>query len=458
MTTRAHRRRSERGAALLVVMVAIAILTALAVDVAYDNRVRLQIAGNGRDALRAEALAKSAVNLSRLVLTFQAQIDQAASQAGGGLAALGASAAGGAGGAGRAGGALAAGAAGGAAAAAMPRPQIWSVVPVSSGLVQALFAGGGGAPPAAAREDGRPEGGAPAVASFGDLDGAFEATIDDEGTKVNLQFDALQTGGMLGPQVQAYLRLVCEPRWDALFDREDANGLRASRPDVAVFLRDWADDDQTSSSLTASFPGGGSCNFVLPALPFEQGFGDENFPYDRGPERYRAKNARLDSVDELYLVAGVSDAFMAAFGDAVTVYLPRDAGINVNATRPEDELRIARLMADPAAAVLVADPAFPDRLHKALSEIRMGGFLSITPAQFAGVVEALGVPVRGELLRGAQKNPFTDRSVVYRIRGVGAVGDVEKRIDAVVSFDPQLNADPQGGKPMPGRLIRWREE
>ena len=65
------------SAAMLIVMVTIAILSALAVDLAYETRVRLQIAANGRDELRAEALAKSAVNLSRLVLGFQQQVDQA---------------------------------------------------------------------------------------------------------------------------------------------------------------------------------------------------------------------------------------------------------------------------------------------------------------------------------------------------------------------------------------------
>ena len=46
-------RRQERGAALLVVMVAVALVTALAMDLAYQARVELQIAANGRDELLA---------------------------------------------------------------------------------------------------------------------------------------------------------------------------------------------------------------------------------------------------------------------------------------------------------------------------------------------------------------------------------------------------------------------
>jgi general secretion pathway protein K len=458
-------RRGERGAALLTAIVAISVLTALAVDLAYENRVRLQIAANGRDSLRAEALAQSGVALSRMVLAFQVQIDD---QAGRMCSALGSFAnalggnAGGNAGAGATqpgattppGGTTQPGGAagGGTQTSGCPRPQIWSLVPVSSGLVQALFGGGAATPPV--------EGQKPA-ARFGDFDGSFDAKISDEGTKVNAQLDGLSTSGRLGVQVEALLRLTCDARWDGLFDREDAQGQRYTRPDLVIHLRDWANDAASASALRASFPGGGACNVVVDQNPFENGFQDKNYPYDRGPDRYRAKSARLDSMDELYLVAGVSDAVMAAFGDQLTVYQPREAAINVNTSDPAEELRMARLMADTTGLlVLAGDPTFPARLHKAVSQIRMGGFLTLTPLQFAQLVDGLGVKVKPEYLQqNNQKNPFTDRSVVYRIRAAGGAGDVTRTIDAVVTFDPQqLQGDPQAGKPLPGRLIRWRVE
>jgi general secretion pathway protein K len=443
----------QRGAALLIVMVAIAILTALAVDLAYDTRVRLQIAANGRDELRATYLARSAFNLSRLVLGFQQQIDQASQAACAPLAALARAIPG-----------AAAGAQGGTAAnttAGCPRPQVWSMIPVSSGLVQALFGGaaeGRVAQPAAPeRREGAPR----APAAFGDFEGGFDATIEDEGRKLNLQLDALGTSGLLGPQVEALLRLSCEARWDPLFEREDATGQRWTRTDLLVHLRDWVDGDETSSALTASFPAG-NCSFLVPVNPFEQGFGDENYPYERGADRYRAKNARLDSLEELHLVAGVSDAFMAAFGDRVTVYLPREAAINVNTSDRTDQMRIAWLMAEPAAQPLLLDPAFPERLSRALDDARMGGLLTVTPLQFAGLVTTLGVPVRREYATQNPKSPFTDRSMVYRIRAVGSAGAVSKTLDAVVTFDQTQNqpvaGQTSGQQASDGRLIHWQEE
>jgi general secretion pathway protein K len=434
------RQRSDRGAALLVAMVSIAVLTALAVDLAYETRVRLQIAANARDELRASALARSGVSFSRLVLGFQQQIDQASAGACQLTGAVGGAQGGGA----------------GAAGAPCPRPQLWNLVPVGSLLAAALFPPEGAEAAPAPPPEGEP---ALPTATYGDFEGGFEAKIEDEGQKVNAQLDALQTSGRLGAQIEALLRMTCDTRWDPLFDREDANGQRYTRPDLLIHLRDWVDDDEASSALGVAFPAG-NCSFLVPANPFEQGFSDENFPYDRGRDRYRAKNARLDSLEELYMVAGVTDTFMAAFGDQLTVYLPREAGMNVNTNDPLQQLRIAWLMAEPASQPAVADPAFGERLRKALAGARMGGFVTITPIQFAGVVEALGVKVRSEYLSQNPKNPFTDQSVVFRVRALGAAGDVTRTIDAVVSYDPNLNqgADAQPGQAPAGRLVRWREE
>src|SRR5512132_2286869 len=98
-------RTGERGAALLIVMVAVAVLTVLAADLAYEARVSLQIAANARNELQATYLAKSGVALSRLVLQFQGELD----------ATMQAPATGGAG-------------------MSFPRPQIWKIAPVNAEL------------------------------------------------------------------------------------------------------------------------------------------------------------------------------------------------------------------------------------------------------------------------------------------------------------------------------------
>ncbi len=428
MTTFA--RKDERGAALLVVLVAVAVLTALATDLAYDTRVSLRIAGNARDELQATYQAKGGVALSRLVLSFQQSVDAAIpALPGQGLA--------------------------------MPRPQLWKMVPVDSTLAANLFPESGAAA-AAAPAPPSPQERAMAGAAALPPSGGFAATIDDEGTKVNVQLDSSYTGGLLGAQVVSLWQLICDPRWDALFDVEDENGQRYSRTDLIVNLKDWVDPDPVGSALAASFPGGG-CSIVIPpgANPFEQGFSDENYPYDRGEDRYRAKNARMDSLGELYLVAGVTDAFMAAFGDSLTVYLSRADKLNLNATDKLALLYKARLIAEPKTQPVLYDPEFPDKLQKVVMERTLGGMLSLAPLDFGQLLQALGVTVNLTALSAqSTSNPFTDRSSVFKITVAGRVGDVTKNLEAVVRFDTGQPGQPQQVQPVttPGQLRHWRED
>ena len=84
-----RKRRQERGVAMLLVVTSIAIMTAVAVDFQFNASVDLQLAANARDELRAEYLARSAINVGRLVLMFQRQLDSQTGNAGSLLQSLG---------------------------------------------------------------------------------------------------------------------------------------------------------------------------------------------------------------------------------------------------------------------------------------------------------------------------------------------------------------------------------
>jgi general secretion pathway protein K len=264
---------------------------------------------------------------------------------------------------------------------------------------------------------------------------------------VNAQLDGLDSSGVMPGQFAAFMALVADRRWDPLFEREDANGVKQSRNELVAGLRDWVDVDQQQSVVTG-----------LPGRPFEKGFGDENYLYDRGPERYKAKNARFDSLEELFMVAGFSDLHMAAFGDRLTVYVGRDAKMNVNADDPTELLRNAHIMADPPLQPVFSDPTLPDRLAAAVKLVRVGGLLTISPQQFAAVLASLGVGVNtiySSAKNIDQRGAFTDRSYVFRIRGQGSAGTVVKNIEAVVSFEPSQAREDANDL---GRPIHWREE
>jgi general secretion pathway protein K len=393
--------RQERGAALLLVLLVVAVVTVLAMELAYDTRISLQIAANARDELRASYQARGAVALSRLVLHFQQRLDQAGGAASQFLAGAAASA-------------------GVQATSAIPQGafsfRLWDAIPVDSVAMGLLL------------------GTRDAKARLGS-DGSFQATIEDEERKVNVsQLAGLST--VSGAQLQRFLIAVRDPRYDVLFDREDEVGNRLTRRDVAVALRDWVDEDATTSVIG-----------LKPGSPFENGFGDENQYYDKGEDRYRAKNSRFDSLDELYLVAGVGDAFMAAFGDHLTVYPDVNATTNINTSDPEQVLVKPPLL----------DPAFPQKLDMALRLARPLPFMTITVQQFATVLQALGVKLQPIFLQAQNtdtRSPFGNTSSTFTIRATGKAGGVEKTIDAVVTMDDragQLQGDL-------GRLLHWRED
>jgi general secretion pathway protein K len=422
---------NDRGAALLMALTTVALLTALTVDLAYQRRISLQIAVNARDELRATSLARSAVNLSRLVLHFQRELDRAAGGVGQALSQ----------------------ASGGKMPVLQLSIRLWEIVPIDSSAAS-LFAAA--AAPAEAPPRPSPEapasgpespfaGAAPRV--FGDYQGSFRARIEDEDRKVHVPQFA-NTAPVAGPQLLRFMQLVKDPAYDVLFDREDQNGNRWTRPDVAAALRDWVDENETTTTVGAN-----------PAAPFEEGFGDENFPYDRGENRYRAKNARFDSLDELFLVGGIGDPFMAAFGDKMTVYPSVNAKTNVNTSDPAEMMMNILAMSDPPGVPqpTLLDPTFPQRLDAALRLARPLPFLAVTVSQFAQILAGLGLRIQPLYLQAQDtdaRNSFGSRSSTFTIRATGRSGSVEKALTAVVTFDERagpLAADL-------GRLIHWRED
>ncbi len=238
--------RRERGAALLTVMVTVAVLTALAVELAYSSRVSLQIAANARDELRGSYAARSGVALARLVLSFQQQLD--------GTAGLGG------------------GAAGLAGSLPIPRVQLWNLVPVGSSLAEGLF-------PGARRRRGRGRSGARRHLRREDR---------GRGAKVNAQLEGYDSTGdlKLWQRTQALYQLVCDARWDPLFDREDAKGNKTTRDDLLVRLHDWVDTLRAqASALAVAGSTAASCGLVVEQPPFGDAFGDREpaLRQGRGP-------------------------------------------------------------------------------------------------------------------------------------------------------------------------------
>jgi general secretion pathway protein K len=437
-------REQNRGVALILVLTTVAILTSIGVDFSYQSRVSLKLAENLRDETRAYYLARSAVNLSRLLLHFQKQVDQMGGQLTQGLSAL-----------------LSPTQAKPGTTPAPPLPgkpaapgaapssglgiRLWELLPIDSNAFSMLLSGeiaGMGKLTAAPQDQALP---APTerppqpMHVFGGFDGTFNAKIVDENSRINVQ--NLDNVGSAPLAALIQLRaMMSDPKYDFIFNEEDANHDKVSRDDVILAMKDWIDIDETGSAIDPTNT----------ANPFVSGFSDENSAYDRYDPRYKAKNARLDSLEELYMVRGVNDRFMAAFGDRLTIWPDLASKLNINTDDPQQMLTNILI-----AAARPDDPALrdPRLLQTILQEIqlrKMFSFFGMSAQDFVSILQANGVRVNPQIdprQNGNAANFFGSTSDTFRITGIGRVGRIEKKVTAVVRYDDTL-----------GKMLYWKEE
>lgn len=467
--------RSERGVAMLLVLVGIAVLALVANEVRYNSVVELRLATNQRDELRAHYLAKSGIGMSRLMLRFQKQLDAinipnlggmlqglmggAAGgagglagllQGGGGAAALAGLLGSGAGAGGAAGllSALGGGGAGGAAGGGSVSIQLWKMAKIDCHMLAQMVPeyDEKGAPLKTSVLDKKfdfdkemPElGQAQSNRRFGSFTGCFDTVITDEEERINLaRLDAPQ--GAARALLAQLVTTLGDKKYEFLFEKEDSNRVKVTPVEVITNLRDWVDEDETGSTL----------NFSTQGDPFLKGFSDENGGYVKYDPAYRAKNARFDSLDEVFMVHGVNDRFMAAFKEKFTVYPNVNSRLNINTDDPILLEVAIRSVADPLRPdPRMADPIFMDTLIKKIRSARVFALFGMSAADFVNLVGAAGIPVNPTIQNNVQGNTFIgDKSTTYRVRVTGSAGDVTRTITAVVRLDDAL-----------GRLVYWREE
>lgn len=424
----------ERGVALLVVMTIIVILTVLAMDFSYNAKVNLNLAANSRDEVKAYYLAKSAVNIGRLVLFYQKQVDQTMQKL------------------------KIPGFAGGV--------QLWKLIPIESDFtksfargqifetlgiptVQPGAPGGEGAPPppkaappkkpggsAEAKEARAFETEGSAKTEFGDFDGYFKAEIEDEESKISLRsFDNLS--GWRNLAMTELMTLILPARYNYMFENKDADGQYTSRQELITAVKDFIDADDKSHDLITGTDIG---------PPEDMYYGKLELPY-------QCKNAPLDTLQELRMVRGVGDSFFAQFGDRLTAYPVQKMNLN-----SADDLMITALVCG-----FVKDKNHPfctdttGQMRKTVLERfqRFKGlkasqnmFYSPSLADIREFFTSEGIPLNDSIFGlGKMEDAVTSTSSFFTVKAYGKVGNVVKTITCVV-FTGDGKSD----------ILYWRED
>lgn len=166
------------------------------------------------------------------------------------------------------------------------------------------------------------------------LDGAgFELQVIDEDSKLN--FNSAARGDAFAQQrlARQILGLLAGPQYNPLFEERDAQGTSTSREQLCSAIIDWTDPDQEA------FPCDLSGQYVASG-------GEDSF-YQMLPDPYERKNAAFDSLAELHLVRGMNDDVWSTFIDPDPMTPRKRVGtvwgqgkVNVNSANPQTLLGI----------------------------------------------------------------------------------------------------------------------
>lgn len=412
-----------------MVMGAIAILTVMLAEFQDETSAELAAATAERDGLQAEYMAKSAINLSRLLIASEPTMRKAI--------------------------------------APMfmmmkktpPQLPVWEF---SDRLLGAFndeesskdFAGTVGLDMSQGKNLGMPG-------------GKYELVIVDEDAKVNVNLGAANDIAHIR-LAQQLMALIGPPQYSPIFEQRDGTGQYHDRVATCQALIDWADVDEQAF------------NCDLSQLSAAQNAGVEDAWYQLLKKPYRRKNAPYDSLEELHMVRGVSEDFWSTFIDpdptnpkkrVVTVW--GQGAVNVNTANAQTLLGVVCSGA-PQADICIN----PDQAALFLTGVTMARGITMGAPLFGStrdfVTAMSGKGQLGPLLATIGMKPIVFKSIAEfqksittesKMFSIYAVGvkkgyrrETRVKVHAVVDFRnaPNLGqpapaaVNPLGGTPLPG--------
>jgi len=374
--------RSQSGLALLMVLVTVAVLSAIVVDFVFQTRVNAQIAANVRDRTKAYYLARSAMNFSRLILHFQGQVDKFT------------------------GGML----------------KLYQLVPIESDLAKALTKG------ELAEAFGMEGANLGEVRGFGEFRGHFYAEIEDEYSKVNL--NALDSiASISSPVCAQILAMIGSPRYQAMFEEPDAEGQYNTPADILTAMHDWIDMDTAFDNFNPDIV---TMDPFSQATVFLPGTSGEDSRYDMLDDPYQNKNDPFFTVDELQMIRGIGDDFMQEFSNKFTVYT--DPSLLLNLTSVNDPLMMLSLLCmQPENIPLCTEQGLPQLLEvlalffEFRNIMQMTTFMVPNNEAIQAFFDSMGPTFSPYFMKNLA--PFSD---TFSIKAVGEVGEVVVTVRAVV--------------------------
>jgi len=437
ITTRPRRKRSEEGVALIIAIATVAILSVMLTDMHETTSTAFAVSTSQRDALQAEYMAKSAINLTRLLIAKEPQVRRFVDPLY-------------------------------RAATGRPAPQL----PVWNFIDELLS-------PFCTPEDQRGTLMQLGI-DFGDtvgfdnLAGECHVIAVSENGKINVNDPLFLDGERARNSVASQLFSLTggqlpESPYDALFTEEDETGTLTTRVDLVTAVIDWWDHDIQRTDYD---PGAGTTR--------TGGTGAEDDSlYQLRDDPYRNKNAPFDSIQELRLVRGFTDDLWATFVEPIpndpesrimTIYA--SGLVNINEANPQ--VLLGRICSYAPDVSLCTDPLESFKFTQILTTIRQLIPIPLfsRPTDLMNFVEGKGsekdlygmltgfLGPESELLftpivipdnqRSPLARSFATSAEIFTIQATGLVGRSQVRIETVVNFHKRWVPPPPNAGRMPG--------
>jgi general secretion pathway protein K len=437
--------RREQGVALILVLGVIAVLTVFVTELTGNSSTAFQVAVGERDRLQAEYLARSGLNMTRLLIAKEPDIRRVIAPMYSIMLGHG-----------------------------PPQLNVWA-------FADALL-----------MPFSNPKGAEGAAASTGiafseiqgikETGGTFDVISIPENSMINMNKPLFWQGDEARVSLAMQLFALTggyqnQSPYDSLFNKMDPDGQLTNRLDIVSAVIDWWDEDEQRTTFD-------------PGAAKVTASGREDDIYARFAEPYRVKNAPYDSLDELRMVRGFTDDFWATFvepdpEDPRTRQLTVYGSGAVNPNESSAAVLWSRICSFLATQPFCADPlqrqAFVQLFSTARSILPIGLFEK--PADFLNFIQGKGgqrdlypmlvsmlgrdnplmmwTPVqipndKLQLMNGA----FVTSARIFTIQATGRVNKANVRVNTVVNFDenwtpPPLTTGKMGGL---GIFHRYRLE
>lgn len=309
---------------------------------------------------------------------------------------------------------------------------------------------------------------------LGETGGTCEIIALAENSKLNvndpLNFNEDRARSSVAMQTFALMGGYQSPSpFDPIFEQRDADEQFTSRLDVVSALIDWWDYD---TDRTTFDPGAGTV----------ASGGAEDDVYRLFDDPYQPRNAPFDSIEEIRLVRGVGDDFWATFVEpdpddprtrSITIY--GSGAVNPNEAQPE--VLIARVCSILTDQSLCTDPTEAAKFIQIMRTIRSiapipwfsrgsdfmtflegrGGAQDLYP-MLAGFLGEDSPLLFRPITIGAAQRTLVDQALVtaariLTIQSTGHVGRATVRLRTVMNFHDRWTPPPPNAGTMPGMGI-----